>query len=383
MAAMDYLPRTIEPVIKEVSEIFKVVLLTGARQCGKSTCMEHLSDDARRERLNLDDEILLTEAKDSADQFLEHHQFPIFIAEIQRAPNLFLQIKAKVDAMPSYGQVWASGSQKFTLMKGVADSLAGRICPLDLMPLSIYERAGKGLEQKPYLPSADPSKVLDSAAKEVLWKTIWQGAWPRVIDMTGRQRNFFYNSLLQTYLERDVRTEAGVEKLAEYRNFLRELALRTGQELRIGDLAKTVGVTDRTIKGWLSLAENSGLIYLLRPYYANNIAKQFVKSPKVYFTDTGELFSQNYYGLLRTANGVRFWFRFQGWLVLKNSVFGLRSGNGIASMCWMQTCPPPDRPLTLKVGRRPGRRWASRRGKKTQSDTARNKVMHLIFDMSA
>ena len=249
--------------------------------------MEHLSDDARRERLNLDDEILLTEAKDTADQFLEHHQFPIFIDEIQRAPNLFLQIKTKVDAMPSCGQVWASGSQKFTLMKGVADSLAGRICPLDLMPLSIYERAGKGLEQKPYLPSADPSKVLDSAAKEVLWKTIWQGAWPRVIDMTGRQRNFFYNSLLQTYLERDVRTEAGVEKLAEYRNFLRELALRTGQELRIGDLAKTVGVTDRTIKGWLSLAENSGLIYLLRPYYANNIGKQFVKSPKVYFTDTG------------------------------------------------------------------------------------------------
>ena len=87
--------------------------------------------------------------------------------------------------------------------------------------------------------------------------------------MTPRQRGFFYNGLVQTYLERDVRMEAGVEKLAEYRNFLRELALRTGQELRIGDLAKTVGVMDRTIKGWLSLAENSGLIYLLRPYYAN------------------------------------------------------------------------------------------------------------------
>lgn len=286
MTVMTYLPRTIEPVIKETSEIFKVVLLTGSRQCGKSTCMEHLADDAQRERLNLDNEILLTEAKESADQFLVHHKFPVFIDEIQRAPNLFLQIKAKVDEMKSYGQVWASGSQKFALMKGVADSLAGRICPLDLMPLSIYERVGKGLEQKPYIPSEEPSKILETGAKEELWKTIWQGAWPRVIDMTPRQRGFFYNGLVQTYLERDVRMEAGVEKLAEYRNFLRELALRTGQELRIGDLAKTVGVMARTIKGWLSLAENSGLIYLLRPYYAN-IGKQFVKSPKVYFTDTG------------------------------------------------------------------------------------------------
>ncbi len=283
---MGYLPRTIEPVIKEVSEIFKVVLLTGSRQCGKSTCMERLSEDAHRERLNLDDEILLSEAKNSADQFLEHHKFPVFIDEIQRAPNLFLQIKAKVDAIPSYGQVWASGSQKFSLMQGVADSLAGRICPLDLMPLSIYERVGKGLEQKPYVPSPDPSKILETEAKEDLWKTIWQGAWPRVIGMTERQRTFFYNGLVQTYLERDVRTQAGVEKLAEYRSFLRELALRTGQELRIGDIAKSVGVSDKSIKGWLSLAENSGLIYLLRPYYAN-IGKQFVKSPKVYFTDTG------------------------------------------------------------------------------------------------
>lgn len=148
-----------------------------------------------------------------------HHKFPVFIDEIQRAPNLFLQIKAKVDEMKSYGQVWASGSQKFALMKGVADSLAGRICPLDLMPLSIYERVGKGLEQKPYIPSEEPSKILETGAKEELWKTIWQGAWPRVIDMTPRQRGFFYNGLVQTYLERDVRMEAGVEKLAEYRNF--------------------------------------------------------------------------------------------------------------------------------------------------------------------
>ena len=166
MTAMTYLPRTIEPVIKETSEIFKVVLLTGSRQCGKSTCMEHLADDAQRERLNLDNEILLTEAKESADQFLVHHKFPVFIDEIQRAPNLFLQIKAKVDEMKSYGQVWASGSQKFALMKGVADSLAGRICPLDLMPLSIYERVGKGLEQKPYIPSEEPSKILETGAKE-------------------------------------------------------------------------------------------------------------------------------------------------------------------------------------------------------------------------
>ena len=144
-----YLHRTIEPVIREVSEIYKVVLLTGARQCGKSTCLEHLADDDVRKRLSLDDEVLLEEARNSASQFLVHHPLPLFIDEIQRAPNLFLQIKAEVDARNDYGQVWASGSQKFVLMKGVADSLAGRLCPLELMPLSLYERQGKGLEHKP------------------------------------------------------------------------------------------------------------------------------------------------------------------------------------------------------------------------------------------
>ena len=281
-----YLHRTIEPVIREVSEIYKVVLLTGARQCGKSTCLEHLADDDVRKRLSLDDEVLLEEARNSASQFLVHHPLPLFIDEIQRAPNLFLQIKAEVDARNDYGQVWASGSQKFVLMKGVADSLAGRLCPLELMPLSLYERQGKGLEHKPYVPSVLPAKTLSAGDAADLWKTIWQGAWPRVINMTPRQRLFFYSGLVQTYLERDVRTEAGVEKLSAFRGFLRELALRTGQELRIGDIAKTVGVSDKTINGWLSIAENSGLIYLLRPYYAN-IGKQFVKSPKIYFTDTG------------------------------------------------------------------------------------------------
>lgn len=283
---MCYLHRTIEPVIKEVSEIFKVVLLTGSRQSGKSTCMAHLSEHTHRERLNLDNETLLSQAKGSAELFLLKHKFPLFIDEIQRAPNLFLQIKAKVDEIESYGQVWASGSQKFALMKGVSDSLAGRICPLNLMPLSLYERFGEGLKQKPYLPSKVPSDILQSANKEDLWKIIWQGAWPRVIDMNSRQRRFFYEGLVQTYLQRDIFTEAGVEKLAEYKNFLTELALRTGQELRIGSLAKSVGVNEKTIKSWLSVAEGSELIYLLRPYYTN-IGKQFVKSPKVYFTDTG------------------------------------------------------------------------------------------------
>ena len=106
MTAMTYLPRTIEPVIKETSEIFKVVLLTGSRQCGKSTCMEHLADDAQRERLNLDNEILLTEAKESADQFLVHHKFPVFIDEIQRAPNLFLSLIEKIIKKPLKRLCW-------------------------------------------------------------------------------------------------------------------------------------------------------------------------------------------------------------------------------------------------------------------------------------
>ena len=282
-----YLPRTIEPVINEVSKRFKVVFLTGLRQAGKSTCLLHLATgNHKRDYLNLDDAVLMDEAKNATGQFFLHHPTPLLLDAIQRTPGLFQQIKAVVDDDSTMGQIWATGSQKFSLMKGVHESLAGRLIPLELLPFSIYERAGRGLDQRPYIPSATPPSILDVKTPEETWKTIWQGAWPGVVNLSPRQRKFFFDDLVGTYLERDVHLAAGVEKLQEFRRFLRILASRTGEELRISTLSQEVDVSSQTIKNWLAIAEASGIIYLLRPYYAN-IKKQLVKSPKVYFTDTG------------------------------------------------------------------------------------------------
>lgn len=154
------------------------------------------------------------------------------------------------------------------------------------MLLSLYERFGEGLKQKPYLPRAIPSAALKSVPQEDFWKIIWQGAWQEVIHLKPRNRKLFYERLLDTHLKRDARIKFGIEKIGEYREFLCQLALRTSEELRIGALAKAVGVTEKTIKSWLTLAEKSELIYLLKPYTAE-IGKQLVKSPRVYFTDTG------------------------------------------------------------------------------------------------
>lgn len=282
---MAYLPRTIEPIIKSASEVFKVVALTGVRQAGKSTCLKTLADGTDRRFYSLDREENLLDAQASPAAFLDRRPFPLLLDEIQLVPHLLLEVKARVDEESEYGQVWVSGSQKFALMKGLVDTMVGRVCPLELMPLSIYEREGLGLEQKPFVPSNHPPSKLAQRSSEDIWNLIWHGAWPAVQNMKSFQRRQFYRSLIQTYLERDL-YQVDVSKLSDFKIFLIQLARRTGQELRINALAQDVGVTDKTIKAWLSVVENTGIIYLLRPYYAN-IGKQFVKSPKIYFCDTG------------------------------------------------------------------------------------------------
>lgn len=280
-----YYPRTIEKVIAEASEMFKVVLLTGMRQTGKSTTLKRLCR-AGRAFVSLDNARTRSEAENAPESFFIQHPVPLLLDEIQRTPSLFLQIKAEVDSRPDCGQIWATGSQKFALMKGVSESLAGRLLPLELMGLSIYEHDMKGATQVPYLPRVKPAPKLKLRSPEKTWACIWQGSWPKVIDETPRRRQFFYRALVETYLERDIHLGANVESLQSFRAFMTALAARTGQELRIGALAQAAGVAEPTVRRWLSIAEASGIIYLLRPYYAN-VAKQLVKSPKIYFTDTG------------------------------------------------------------------------------------------------
>ena len=284
----NYLPRTLEKIFLKANNQFKALMISGMRQVGKTTLLTHLKQ-ANREFVSLDDLMELEDARHQPTIFFKNHPMPLYLDEVHRAPELFLPLKATIDAQTETGVVWMTGSQRFRLMKNASESLVGRVVEFELMPVSIYEAAGFGLEQKPYIPTEKPFSPLTKLDKKATIKKMWQGLWP------GAQRcedaddwALFYRSIVQTYLERDIRAELNIEKLSAFQLFLKGLALRSGQELRIGVLAQMSGVSEPTIKRWLSVAESSGIIYCLKPFY-NNINKQLVKSPKVYFTDIGLL----------------------------------------------------------------------------------------------
>lgn len=286
---MPFIPRTIGPVITRASKQFKVVMLSGMRQVGKSTLLKNIAG-GNRTSVTLDAPSVLRTAKAAPSLFWQTHSAPATIEEIQRAPALFLPLKEQIDKSPDKGQFWLTGSQKLVFMKNVADALPGRLKPFELWPYSIYEREGKGLQQKRYLPGPVHLAHSTLARKtiEETWSIIWQGAWPEVIDQDSEGRRWFYESLQETYLSKDIRDLANVGKTDEFSNFLTAAAYLSGQELRYNTLAEFSHVDTKTVKRWLSIAIASGVIILLQPY-EGNIGRQLVKSPKLYFTDTGLL----------------------------------------------------------------------------------------------
>lgn len=282
---MNYLPRTIQPVIEEASKFFKIVMVSGMRQVGKSTLLKQLSSD-KRTIISFDDINNLESAKNAPLQFLQLNPPPCFFNQVQRVPEIFKALKISVDSRSEKGLYWLSGSQKLSLMSQVSDALPGRLMNFELWPFSIYEIAGKGLEQKPYLPSFSLSSNLPILDPADTWNAVFQGFWPELKKATETERSWFFRSLVDLYLSRDVRSLSGIEKFDEFEKFLITIARRVGQELRLQEIAKEVGVSQPTVKRWLSIAEASGIIHLLRPY-AHDVGKQLVKSPKLYFTDTG------------------------------------------------------------------------------------------------
>ena len=280
-----YLHRTVEQSLPSLCQNFKVILISGMRKVGKRTLLQYLATNDRK-YVSLgkfeDYELALT----SPSAFFRQHQLPLIIDEIQRVPQLFRQVKAEVDKSDACSQVWLSGSQRFSLMQNVGDSLAGRIFEVHLMPLSIYERDGKGLLQSNYVPSEDLKNHLDLRSPSETWDIIWQGAWPELYRANSNGRSQFFEAFIQTLLERDIQTDRKIGKLAEFRKFLKALAMCTAQELRINKLSKLSGVTEPTVKRWLEVAQAIGLIYLLQPFSSDR-SKTLTKSPKVYFCDTG------------------------------------------------------------------------------------------------
>ncbi len=282
-------PRTMQKVIAQVSATFPALLVTGARQVGKTTLLAACSK-GERGYVTLDDLDERQLAQRDPALFFQLHRPPLIIDEVQYAPGLFPHMKLLIDREGTNGLFWLTGSQKFNLMKGITESLAGRVAILDLLGFSEKEKDGKASMHNPFLPTpewleqAKPT-ALDQAVDEV-YRRIWQGSFPAVCKNPDASRDIFYNSYLQTYIERDVKSGLGVGSELAFFNFIRAAAARTGQLLNYADLARDVDIDRKTAKAWLSALETSGLVKLLEPYH-NNIGVRLAKTPKLYFLDTG------------------------------------------------------------------------------------------------
>ena len=283
-----YIKRTSEDVIKRLSKQFKVVLVTGARQVGKSTLLKYC--DENRNYVSLDDlserELAINEPK----LFLETHKAPLIIDEIQYAPELLSYIKLIVDKSDKKGQYWLTGSQQFHLMKNVSESLAGRVGILDLMGLSLAELS-QTPNNEPFFPDLEYIEKRRENHKNYstsdIFKIIYNGSFPALNNQDEFQdRNAFYSAYIRTYIERDIRDLSSISNEMKFLNFIRVVAARTGQVLKYSELANAVDISEPTAKTWLSVLVSSNLVYLLEPYY-RNITKRMTKMPKIYFLDTG------------------------------------------------------------------------------------------------
>ncbi len=283
------LSRTLKTSLMQASKTFPVVLLTGPRQVGKTTLLSSIADVGRT-YVTLDDMDARTLAESDPALFLQRYRPPIIIDEVQYAPKLFSQIKIEVDKSKKNGQFWLTGSQKFHLMQSVTESLAGRVAILDLNGFSQAEINDQAEQSLPFLPTEDWLGQARLRAKKIgldaLYKKIWRGSYPRVITEPDISTDLFYSSYIQTYLQRDIKEIIKISSEKTFYNFIRVIAARTSQLLNYADIARDVGIDQKTAKAWLSALEASGLVYLLPPYH-NNLTNRLIKTPKLYFLDTG------------------------------------------------------------------------------------------------
>ena len=279
--------RHADEAIGKLSKMFGAVFVSGARQVGKTTLLRELA--GHMGYVTLDDKIQLANAVNQSGTFLKDNPPPVFVDEVQYAPNLFPEIKIILDRTQKKGQFYLSGSQQFEMMKNVSESLAGRLGLLNLSGLSLRELYGLSFRE-PFLPTdeyfANRQKEKADIQYAAVWKTIHRGGFPELCANPDFDWQMFFAAYVKTYIERDVRALAQVGDELKFLQFMSVTASRTAQLLNISSLARDVGISQPTAERWLSILVSSNLAVLLRPYY-NNITKRTVKTPKLYFLDTG------------------------------------------------------------------------------------------------
>ena len=285
---MSYIRRSLEKIVLQVTKEYPVVLLSGPRQVGKTTMLKKLMEGTERNYVSLDDLQERELARTDPELFLQLHKPPILIDEVQYAPELFPYIKIIVDKEQKKGDFWLTGSQVFSLMRGVQESLAGRVALLSLPSLSQAEAYGGEeemftLNTESLLSRKKGRKLADA---EEIFKRIFKGSMPAIMSGDITSTGIIYNSYLSTYIERDVKSLSDAIDSLKFLRFITALAARCSQMLNISELARDAELNQKQVKDWLGILETLGIIFYLYPY-SNNLLKRLVRTPKVYFYDTG------------------------------------------------------------------------------------------------
>ena len=285
---MSYITRSLEKVVLQVTKEYPVVLISGPRQVGKTTMLKKLMEGTDRNYVSLDDLQERALAKNDPEMFLQLHKPPVLIDEVQYAPELFSMIKLIVDKEHRKGDFWLTGSQIFDLMKGVQESLAGRVAVLSLSSLSQTEIYGG--EDRPFQIEIEHlmkrKEGRTSADLQEIFRRIFQGSMPAIVSNEVSNNSIFYGSYLSTYIERDVRNLSDSIDSLKFLRFLTAVAARCSQMLNVNEIARDADINLKQAKDWMGILETLGIIFYLHPF-SNNMLKRLVKTPKYYFYDTG------------------------------------------------------------------------------------------------
>ncbi|MDD5933779.1 MAG: ATP-binding protein [bacterium] len=277
--------RNIENILKERASTNKAILLTGPRQVGKSTLINHLFKDANK--VTFDDDLLLAQATEDPQMFLYNNPCPLIIDEVQKCPTIFNRLKIVLDNTEEMSNFYLTGSQKLQLMEGISESLAGRVSAIELDGLSMREIYNISFN-KHFAPTKDYIEEREKCLIDYkdIWTKIHRGFYPELYSNKKKEWIDFYQSYVKTYLERDVNKIIKVKNHLTFVKFMTSVASRTGQVLNYKSISAEVGVSEVTVKEWISILEKSGIVYILKPY-TPSVLSRAIKSPKLYFRDTG------------------------------------------------------------------------------------------------